>query len=105
MNLALAVCDGMLDDNAEAFVIEQYALSIALFECSGQMVEANLWIGHYWHNKYYWSSYIAHFFVKAYRLGLSLEQQIDEIRHTNLKWVHRKILVKRTIAKLMGRLH
>jgi hypothetical protein len=104
-DLALAICDGMLDDDAEPVVIEQYALSIALSESVQQMVEAKQWIGHYWHNKYYWSSYIAQYFVKAYRLGYPLERQIEEIRHTNLAWEHKKILVKRTIAKLTGRLY
>lgn len=102
-DLALQICDGMLDDQAEPVVVEQYALSIALSELCMGMVEGGFWIGHYWHNKYYWSSYIAHFFVKAYRYGYSLEDQLEQIRHTNLKWEHRKIIIKRTIAKFTGR--
>jgi len=104
-DMALAICDGMLDDGSEPVTVEQYALSIALSECSNQMIEADQWIGHYWHNKYYWSAYIAQFFVRAYRLGYSLEKQLDIIRDTNLKGVHRRILLKRTLAKLTGRLH
>lgn len=104
-DMALAICDGMLDDGSEPVTVEQYALSIALSECSNQMIEADQWIGHYWHNKYYWSAYIAQFFVRAYRLGYSLEKQLDIIRATNLKGVHRRILLKRTLAKLTGRLH
>ena len=65
-DLALAVCDGMLDDGSEPVTVEQYALSIALKERSTRMVEADRWIGHYWHNKYYWSRYIAKFFVRSY---------------------------------------
>ena len=69
------------------------------------MKKANRWIGHYWHNKYYWSRYIAQFFVCSYRLGLTIDDDIQRIRATNLKGVHRMIIVKRTIAKLFGRLY
>ena len=104
-DMALAICDGMLDDGSEPVTVEQYALSIALSECSNQMIEADQWIGHYWHNKYYWSAYIAQFFVRSYRLGYTLEKELDIIRKTNLKSVHRRIIVKRTLRKLTGRLH
>ena len=105
IKMALDVCDGMLDDGSEPVTVEQYALSIALHECSKEMKEANRWIGHYWHNKYYWSRYIAQFFVRSYRLGLTIDDDIQRIRATNLKGVHRMIIAKRTIAKLFGRLH
>jgi len=105
IDLALAVCDGMLDDGSEPVTVEQYALSIALKECSARMVEADRWIGHYWHNKYYWSRFVARFFVRSYRLGDTVEQDIERIRKTNLAWVHKKILMKRTLAKFTGKLY
>jgi len=104
-DLALAVCDGMLDDGSEPVTVEQYALSIALKERSTRMVEADRWIGHYWHNKYYWSRYIAKFFVRSYREGHTVEEDIRRIRKTNLKGVHQRILIKRTLAKFTGRLY
>lgn len=104
-DLALAVCDGMLDDGSEPVTVEQYALSIALKERSTRMVEADRWIGHYWHNKYYWSRYIAKFFVRSYREGHTVEEDIMRIRKTNLKGVHQRILIKRTLAKFTGRLY
>ena len=104
-DLALAVCDGMLDDGSEPVTVEQYALSIALKERSTRMVEADRWIGHYWHNKYYWSRYIAKFFVRSYREGHTVEEDIMRIRKTNLKGVHQQILIKRTLAKFTGRLY
>jgi hypothetical protein len=69
------------------------------------MVEADRWIGHYWHNKYYWSRYIAQFFVRSYRQGDTVEQDIERIRHTDLQGVKRRVLVKRTLAKLIGKLY
>ena len=104
-DLALSVCDGMLDDGAEPVTVEQYSLSIALKACTKQMVEADRWIGHYWHNKYYWSRYIAQFFVRSYRQGDTVEQDIERIRHTDLQGVKRRVLVKRTLAKLIGKLY
>ncbi len=105
LDTALAVCDGMLDDGSEPVTVEQYALSIALQTCTKQMVEAKHWIGHYWHYKYYWSRYIAHFFVRSYRLSHTVADDIRNIQHTNLKWVHWLILVTRTISKFTGRLY
>ena len=104
-DLALSVCDGMLDDGSEPVVVEQYALSIALCESVVQMEEAKRWIGHYWHYKYYWSRYIAHFFVRSYRKGEGVEDDLQRIRKTNLKRVHQWVLVKRTISKLLGRIY
>lgn len=104
-DMALAVCDGMLDDGSEPVTVEQYALSIALFECADQLIAADKWIGHYWHYKYHWCSYIAKFFVKAYRLNYTIDEQIEKIRQTDLAWVHKKLLVKRTLAKFLGMIH
>lgn len=104
-DMALSVCDGMLDDGSEPVTVEQYALSIALFECADQLIAADKWIGHYWHYKYHWCSYIAKFFVKAYRLNYTIDEQIEKIRQADLAWVHKKLLVKRTLAKFLGMIH
>ena len=104
-DLALSICDGMLDDGSEPVVVEQYALSIALCESVVQMEEARLWIGHYWHYKYHWSRYIAHFFVRSYRQGQGVADDLQRIRKTNLKRVHQWLLVKRTFSKLLGRIY
>ena len=105
LDMALAICDGMLDDGSEPVTVEQYALSIALFECADHLIAADKWIGHYWHYKYYWSLYIAKFFVLSYRKNCSLYKQLDIIRNTNLNCVHRWILLKRTFAKLTGQIY
>jgi len=105
IDTALQLCDGMLDDHAEAVLVEQYSLSVALQACTKQMAEAKRWIGHYWHNKYYWSRYIARFFVRSYRRGDTVREDLEVIRRTNLKHVHWGILVKRTLAKFTGRMY
>ena len=50
---ALTLCDGMLAEQAERIVIEQYSLSVALFEKT-QLQETYNVIGHYWTAKDYW---------------------------------------------------
>lgn len=50
---ALALCDGMLADGAERIVIEQYSLSVVLFERVG-IQETWPVIAHYWASKDYW---------------------------------------------------
>lgn len=104
-DLALAICDGMLDDGSEPVTVEQYALSIALFERSVGMLAADQWIGHYWHYKYYWCRYIAKFFVRSYSLCHTVAQDVERLRRTSLPWIHRRVLIKRTLAKLTGRIY
>jgi len=53
VTLALALCDGMLADKAERIVIEQYSLSVALYETTG-LVETRDVIAHYWAAKDEW---------------------------------------------------
>lgn len=53
LTTALALCDSMLADGAERIVIEQYSLSVALFERVG-LRETYPVIAHYWASKEYW---------------------------------------------------
>ena len=53
--LALTLCDGMLAEDVERVTIEQYSLSIALYERTS-LQEADKFIGHYWGNKPEWEA-------------------------------------------------
>ena len=53
LSTALALCDGMLADEAERIVIEQYSLSVALYEKT-KLQETYPVIAHYWASKDYW---------------------------------------------------
>lgn len=81
--LALAICDGMLDDGAERVVIEQYSLSIALYERLG-LTSAQPWIGHYWGNKDEWNAFASKFFLEAHMKGLSVEETTAALAFENL---------------------
>lgn len=77
-NLALTLCDGMLADNAERIVIEQYSLSIALYERTNLKVAEDL-IGHYWGNKADWEKLASDLMCKAYMQNKSLTEEVSEL--------------------------
>lgn len=74
--LALRICDGMLADNVERIVIEQYSLSIALYETGG-IVPANAYIAHYWGNKRQFNDAALSFFFKSYLTDRSFEKEME----------------------------
>lgn len=78
VNLALALCDGMLEDDAERVVIEQYSLSIALYE-NTELVPAEGWIGHYWGNKEQWLGLISDFMLKSYMANSTVADDMAQL--------------------------
>lgn len=84
VSLALQLCDGMLADEAERVVIEQYSLSIALFEVTG-LQPALPWIGHYWGNKDEWNALAQKFFLESYMTGRTFEQEIEALPSLHLE--------------------
>lgn len=79
ITLALALCDGMLDDGAEPIVIEQYSLSIALQETYG-LTPASPFIGHYWGNKPEWIKLITDRMLAAYMSGEAAMDDVEYLR-------------------------
>ena len=73
---ALTLCDGMLDDQAEPIVIEQYSLSIALYEKTG-LVETLDCISHYWATKDEWLEAALSLLAKSRLMEATLD---DELR-------------------------
>lgn len=74
--LALNICDGMLDDGAEPIVVEQYSLSIALKELCG-LAPASTCIGHYWGNKPQWLEHINNMFNESFMQNRTVEDDIE----------------------------
>ena len=73
---ALALCDGMLADQAERIVIEQYSLSVALYEKTG-LVETRDCIAHYWAAKDEWQQAAEELIARAHLTAATLD---DELR-------------------------
>jgi hypothetical protein len=75
---ALGICDQMLSENVERIVIEQYSLSIALYELA-HLKEAEKIIGHYWGNKSEWEQYAIELLAKAYMTGSTISEEIEKL--------------------------
>lgn len=96
--LALAVCDGMLEEDVERVTIEQYSLSIALCEQTS-LKEAKGFIGHYWGNKPDWEAMAYELMARAYMEGLTIGQQLERLDIDRLRqmpyYVHRSSTARR----------
>ena len=102
MDQALNICDGMLRENVEPIVVEQYSLSITLQRQARRLLPASPYIGHYWHEKQMWCKYIAQFFTRSYCQGLSIQDEIEAIRQTDLLRTDKRLKLKRRINKITG---
>lgn len=79
IQLALAVCDDMLQANVTRRLIEQFSFSVALNECSN-LIPAENYIGHYWGNKQEWNNFITSFILKSYFRKRTVEEQIEDLK-------------------------
>ena len=104
-NLALTICDGMLADNAERIVIEQYSLSIALYEMTNLKVAEDL-IGHYWGNKPDWEAIAYDLMVKCYMKGQTVENAVKSLEVAKLckipVFIHRSSTAERLRKLIAG---
>lgn len=76
---ALNLCDEILDDKPEDIVVEQYALSVAMYEKSSLKSTQDI-IGHYWSNKEDWINLINAFIIKSYMSNATIEDDIDRFQ-------------------------
>jgi len=76
--LTLRICDGMLEDDVERVVIEQYSLSIALYEKT-VLKPAEDYITHYWGNKCEFNYFAHEFFLKSYMAGRNVEDEVAQL--------------------------
>lgn len=107
VKLALELCDGMLAEEAEPVVIEQYSLSVALYEALPSLSEANPWIVHYWGNKDGWDRQACEFFVASQMLGRTVDEELDALAAVDLSTLPtqiRKSSTKQRIIKLLDKL-
>ena len=98
VSTALAICDGMLDDGAEPIVVEQYSLSIAMYELT-KLREAKSLIAHYWSNKPAWIEKAKDVMLQSYLKNLSEEEELNLIRNLQLSdtpvYVHKSNTARR----------
>ena len=97
--LALDICDDMLEANVTRRLIEQFALGVALSE-NGEMKPAENYIGHYWSNKEGWSVEIERFIINSSLKNNSLEADIEDIKRFDFS----KISILKRIPNTQKRL-
>ena len=98
-NLALSICDDMCKAKVTPRLIEQFALSVSLFETYGLQPADNI-IAHYWSNKIAWDETIKNFFISAHFKSLSAEEIIKEIKNFSFEMLPVKIKIKNTNTRL-----
>ena len=96
---ALGLCDGMLDDEPEDIVVEQYALSVAMYE-KVSLNSTQDFIGHYWANKDAWLKMINAFMIKSYMTNATLEEDIKEFQMLPLAEVPTYLRKRNTARRL-----
>lgn len=108
INMALAICDGMLDDGAEPIVVEQYAISIAMYEIT-KLLSAKEFVAHYWANKSQWIRIAKDLIVKSFFINASLNDELDlfsslklDATPIYLKKHNRNKILKKFVDKLLG---
>lgn len=75
---SLTICDGMLNDGANTFILEQYSSSVSLAE-NTILAEAADQIGHYWGNKAEWELLSKELLLLSYMKESSLEEEFEAI--------------------------
>lgn len=78
VSLALSICDDMLEEQVERVVVEQYSLSIALYETT-KLCPAFPYIAHYWGNKEEWISKASMILSKAYMQDYNIGELLKEV--------------------------
>ena len=103
---ALTLCDGMLADQAERVVIEQYSLSVALYE-TAEMVETKNCIAHYWAMKDEWIAAATELMARSTMCQASVEDELrmfDETDWKSLPVYAHKSSTARRLHRLIDRL-
>lgn len=96
---ALQLCDEIMDDEPEDIVVEQYALSIAMYE-KASLASTQDFIGHYWANKDAWIKMINVFMIRSYMTNATLEQDLKEFQQLPLSEVPTYLRKRNTARRL-----
>lgn len=103
---SLAICDGMLDDGGNCFILEQYAQSVCMHELT-QLMAADDCIGHFWGNKPEWESLSRDMLLRSYMKQSSLQEELDTITDELLRntpiYIHKSSTAEK-LHKLIDKL-
>ena len=100
IRLALQICDEMLEVQVTSFMLEQYAVSIALDKVYG-LQPASHWVGHYWAAKEIWNAAIADFFLESQLKAYTPQQDIERMRRFDFTKLPVRNKLKNTKIRLI----
>ncbi len=86
LEMALSICDGMLDDGAEPIVVEQYSLSVAMYE-NTRLTSSKPYVAHYWSNKSQWIEIAKDMMAKSILTKANFVDEIDAFIASSIKSV------------------
>jgi hypothetical protein len=98
-NLALNICDEVLEKRIGKWIVEQFSFSVVMSE-KGDLQAAEPFIGHYWSNKDEWNEAIQKFMLESFLKGNSVQQDIEAIS----KFDFSKIAIQKRIPNTQIRL-
>ncbi|MEJ8801022.1 hypothetical protein [Pontibacter sp. H249] len=99
IQLALRICDEMLQGKVTSFMLEQFAVSIALNNIYN-LQPAHPSVGHYWAAKDTWNEAISNFFLESKLKAHTIEQDIERMRQFNFKALPIRNKMKNTKLRL-----
>ena len=103
---SLAICDGMLDDGGNCFILEQYAQSVCMSELT-QLMPSDDCIGHFWGNKPDWEKMASEMLLRSYMKQSTLQEELEAITNELLLsipiYIHRPTTAKK-LHNLIDRL-
>lgn len=99
LDTALALCDGMLDSGATAFILEQYGFSVSMIEHTDLKATSDH-IGHYWGNKPEWEEISRDLLVRACMKESTLDEELAAITDELLRSTPIRVHKSSTAAKL-----
>lgn len=101
---ALSICDDMCRSGVTRRLIEQYAISVAIYE-NYPLYPADNCIGHYWGNKSEWNRFIDDLFIEMFMKDCSLDEIKEHFKTIDYKAIPYMKRRSSTAKKLVDFVH
>lgn len=100
IELAIHVCDYILESGVKCFTAEQYALSVAMTEYC-EIVPIDKYIIHYWGNKDEWTSLIITFMCNSFLKNKTVDQEIKALAKVDVDDLPLRVKKSHTLQMIL----
>lgn len=100
IELAIHVCDYILESGVKCFTAEQYALSVAMTEYC-EIVSIDKYIIHYWGNKDEWTSLIITFMCNSFLKNKTVNQEIKALAKVDVDDLPLRVKKSHTLQMIL----